>query len=216
MAKSMNLKMNINKLRQKVGSYIVEAALTLPVLIISVCAIILIVRIIALCETAVFTTTDKMIDSSLEIYNLLNGVSLCSQLEDELDEYCDFKVTRFSFRNQIEGITDIVSMEADCVFQVQNPIGIDAKVIFEEKIRARSFTGSEQPHNPLSEAEFTDGKGSSRVYIFPAYGIRFHRKNCRYVRENIDERTDILEMEKEDASRKGYTPCNVCGGAAYA
>ncbi len=211
----MNLKTSIDDVRMKKGSYVVEAALILPVLIVSVCALILIVRIIAVCEMTVFLTSDKMIDSSLEIEKIFNGVSLCRELENELDEYCDFKITRFSFCNQKEGIDDLLTIEAVADFKVYNPLGINGSIRFKEKIRGRAFSGNRQEGKRLDESEFMNAQASEVVYVFPAYGIRFHANNCMYVKNHIKDRSNVLEMEKEDASGKGYTQCKICIGAAY-
>ena len=46
----------------------------------------------------------------------------------------------------------------------------------------------------------------SVVYCFFSYGGAYHRGDCK----SVDRYT--VEMSKEDAEKKGYTPCSKCGG----
>lgn len=44
------------------------------------------------------------------------------------------------------------------------------------------------------------------VYVFPNYGTRYHQKGCGVLRRRC------IEIEKETAKERGYTPCSKCGG----
>jgi len=46
----------------------------------------------------------------------------------------------------------------------------------------------------------------SKICYFPEGGSVYHRMNCSVVKRYI------VEMEKEEAIKKGYTPCKICGG----
>lgn len=48
----------------------------------------------------------------------------------------------------------------------------------------------------------------SMVYVFEQSGQVYHRGNCT----SVDR--FFVPMEKEEAERKGYTPCHICGGEA--
>ena len=50
------------------GSYITEAAVFLPVLIISLCALTLLVRIIGICEEVCFITAEEILETDLQAY----------------------------------------------------------------------------------------------------------------------------------------------------
>ena len=76
----------------------------------------------------------------------------------------------------------------------------------------RGFTGAERKEKPLSEEDFTEYEKSRPVVVFPKYGIRYHAKTCRYVKQEYEGQEYRLEMELEDAELKGYTPCLVCRG----
>lgn len=44
------------------------------------------------------------------------------------------------------------------------------------------------------------------VYIYPDYGTCYHMKNCHVLERNY------VEIAKDVAERRGYIPCNKCGG----
>ena len=196
------------------GSYIVEAALSLPVLIICVCAIILIIRIYAICEELCFTSADKMKELCIESFMSIKTVSLCSELKTAFSDSCDIKINSYRVLHAENGTDNLISIDITANFKVISNNGINGIIDFNERLRARVFNGSTNEFNPLDEAEFCNGEGSRIVYIFPKYGERYHIKGCRYIKQNIKEGYRIAQMESQDAYRKGFTPCTICIGAA--
>lgn len=77
----MNL-MNIidKKFGDKRGSYILEAAVFLPILILCVSALILIIKIVGICENICFSTAEEVLAIDLESYKYNNSVSLCNEI----------------------------------------------------------------------------------------------------------------------------------------
>lgn len=212
-----DLKKRIKKFNKN-GSYITEAAITLPVLIIAVCALALIIRIVAVCESICFVTANEVRETSLEAYNKIPSVSLCKSIETEVlkteKSLTDFRVTKHSYLYQENGTDDLICVCERARFEVSNPIGINGEISFDLKLKARAFTGSLREEEPLYGEKFRNNEDSCEVVVFPKYGIRFHRMTCRYVKFYDEEGSCKLIMEKEDALLKGFTACKVCGGAA--
>ena len=46
----------------------------------------------------------------------------------------------------------------------------------------------------------------TRVYVFPEYGSRYHLSGCRVLERRC------IEIEKDVAKARKYTPCSKCGG----
>lgn len=209
----------MNTIRQKVfnrrGSYIIEAAICLPVLILSITALILIIRIMGICENICFSTAEDIVKMDLEAYKYRDSVSLCKKTENRIKEEnpVAFRVTRFKYLYSSSGMTDLIAFEGRADFNVVNAVGINGKINFEEKLLTRGFTGTLNIGESLDETEFNDDKPTYEVVIFPKYGNRYHRKTCKYVTE-IYKNEYKQEMEKEEATKKRYSPCRICGGAA--
>lgn len=201
----------------KRGSYTVEAALSLPVLILCICALVLIIRIVAVCESVCFYSGREMMEISLGAYRHVNSVSLCDEMEETVGEesgLSDFKITGFRYLYNDGEFTDLIEVQSRARFKVVNAVGINGKIEFTHSILARGFTGAIQDGDPLSEDEFCNGESSQPVFVFPRYGKRYHRPGCRYVKQEIKGNSYKLKMEKDDAVGKGYTACKICGGAA--
>lgn len=61
-------------------------------------------------------------------------------------------------------------------------------------------------YKPCKACRAGKARNGTTVYCFSKEGEVYHLGNCRHVKKAF------VEMEKEDAIRKGYTPCSKCGG----
>ncbi len=199
-------------IRNRRGSYIAEAALTLPVFILCVIALSLIVRIIAVCENIGFVTAAEARDISLAKVSLCTEKNIEKRVCEENPRLTDFRITNLDYLYSDGNIDDLIGINSRSIFTVENPIGIYGQIEFTEGLLLRGFTGAERREEPLSEEDFTDYEKSQPVVVFPRYGIRYHVKTCRYVRQEYDGQEYRMEMELEDAKLKGYTACMICGG----
>ncbi len=195
--------MNLMK-NTKRGSYIVEAAISMPVFILCVVAIALIINIISECENIGFQSARRM-----------HAISSGSETA-KIAAIADF--TSLADRHRLRtgvtagGIDELMELRTESEFKVKNPIGIKGEISFTQQLRVRAFTGKTENSTPLSLAEFQKNEESVPVVIFPKYGKRFHTAGCRYATKNYNGNEYKIEMEKADAQAKGYTPCLVCGG----
>ncbi len=204
------------RLLDKVGSYIVEAAMSLPLLILCVVALALIIRIIAICEGIGFASAAEMKDAMLAVYATeQSSISIKSAIEDRVREenatLTEFDVSGIRYRYSDKGIDELIGIHTAAEFRVAAPVGINGKISFSQSLLVRGFTGKTQLAEPLSAEEFMRAEKSCEVIVFPKYGLRYHSSSCRYVKNGKDKEYQI-EMEKEDAKARGYTACLVCKG----
>lgn len=199
----------------KKGSYIVEASIVLPILIICISSLIMVIRIISVCENITFVTAKSLIESVFGYYDKFNEISLCMEIENSINDVSNFQITQYRYLYQDGSDDGLITLDAKAEFNVNNAIGVKGKISFTEKVLCRGFVGASRNGNPLSEADFADYKEACTVYVFPRYGERFHRSDCRYVKQNMGKEAYIVYMDREDAYRKGFTPCIICKGAAY-
>lgn len=204
-------------LRSRRGSYIVEAAMSLPLFILCIVALALVIRIIAVCENIGFVSAAEIKEIDLTAYKVegtypLAKTMLKESVLAENPKLTNFKITKFRYRYSSKDIDDLIGVQSEAVFRVENPVGIHGKISFTQGILTRAFTGTLQDAEPLPESEFKCNAKSLRVVIFPKYGERYHVKSCYYVKRYDEGEAYKLEMEKDDAAAKGYTPCKVCRG----
>lgn len=84
--------------------------------------------------------------------------------------------------------------KSDCTYVIPKPTEKTLTENLEREYRACSICGTDKAPN---------GK---KVYVFLNYGDAYHYKNCDTIKRNY------IEIEKEAAEKKGYTPCSKCGG----
>lgn len=219
-----NIKLVIRKMRRelrlpldKTGSYITEAAMSLPVLILCIVALALIIRIIAICENIGFVTAAEIKDIDIAAYIADKNYGLAqAAVEDSVLEsnpkLTDFEVSSFRYLYSENEIEDLIGIRTKANFTVENPIGIYGEITFTQGLLTRGFTGRELNAEPLSADEFMSDEAACEVVVFPKYGMRYHTETCRYVRNDNTETDYKIKMQKEDAKAKGYTPCLVCKG----
>ncbi len=204
------------KTNNRKGSYMVEATLTLPVMILASLALAMIVNIIAACETIGFASSCQLKKHLLSESSNLNTVSLCRSLEAEVAEQCpqlgDFHIKSVRSGYRSGGVEDLISLTAEASFRVFYASGIGGQVMFEEKLMARAFTGSLQDASPLDAAAFMQGGTSHDVVIYPKYGERFHKTACGIVQQQKEDGNAGWTMDLEEAESQGFTPCQLCGG----
>lgn len=215
----MNLKKNIKikSIWNKAGSYITEAAMSLPILILCIIALALVIKIIAICENIGFVTAAEVKDIDIAAYHVENTyltakTAIENSVTDENPKLSKFSVKKFKYRYTAGGIDDLIAVHTQADFKVENPIGILGEITFTQKLLTRGFTGTLQDGEPLSAEAFMSAEPSVEVVIFPKYGKKYHAESCRYVTQNYTGDTYKLKMQKSDAEAKGYTACSVCKG----
>jgi len=213
----MNLKKSINNKR---GSYLIEATISLPIFIISVLALALLINIITICEGISFNLSNDVHEATKNAYELRNSglverLIIQNDLKNVSDRIDNLDIEKFKYLYESNGIDDLIATDIEANFSVLNPIGIEGKISFNLGLLARGFTGKYNDGNTLRVSEFESKEGSKVVVIFPRYGERYHTKNCRYVKQDYGDNSYHIEMEREDAKRKGYTACKVCLGGDY-
>ncbi len=66
--------------------------------------------------------------------------------------------------------------------------------------------GLKKDYLPCDTCKSKKCKIGDSVYIFEAYGKVYHKGDCKTIEKNI------VEVDKDIATEKGYTPCSKCKG----
>ena len=116
MKESENLCQDRSEHRDKIvhdrkGSYLVEASMTLPVLILCICAMALLIHVIAICENIGFSTAEEMHKICLDAYNDIKPASvqalhLRQKILKENPRITKFTVKKFRYLYEENGISE--------------------------------------------------------------------------------------------------------------
>ena len=115
------------------GSYIVEAAMSLPVFILCIVALALVIRIIAICENIGFVSAAEIKEIDLTAYKVegtypLAKTMLKESVLAENPKLTNFKITKFRYRYSSKDIDDLIGVQSEAVFRIENPVGIHGKI----------------------------------------------------------------------------------------
>ena len=201
-------KNKIIRLFEKRGSYLVEAAIILPIFILGLIAIISVIPAISKAERVVFQTSDEMRLECIKSVYLKNPIGLpartmlrCRKSDKAIKNffaystiYCGSSAHMDEMIN-LKWNTDVIQPTLADLF---DNISLNGKLI------GRSFAGYQRAHNPTDRSVFEDNMDSRPVYIFPNEGSKYHGENCRILKSAA--KVNVLTR----SFRKKHKPCKLC------
>lgn len=241
---------------RKKGSLIVEAAIILPIFILTLLSLILVIRIIGCEENVMRQYVTESEKSAKEAYavNAISNIVLESRLKKALEEAEKIKLENLNLVD-LGGKVRVSRLTYQVKYPLPEPFG--RTLDFGEALLFRNFVGSKGDSPPMPTTELEENKESHVVYIFPRAGEKYHSKGCRIVKaaailrvlspslrknykpckhckpKDIPDGSKVccfpsgdvfhsptcftvkryvIEMQKQDAEYRGYTPCSICGG----
>lgn len=199
----MNLKRNINKK----GSYIVEAATTLPVFIVAVTVMMSIILMYSYIENANFILANKM--RSEMIATEVTGQDLAfwlraeSEIKRSNEHINKLTITDYMYRGVLGDLDEIIAVRYRMDMKINNPLKIASEASCDISLMSRAYVGKEKALDPMTEEEFGNGD-TVAVFVFPKSGERYHKENCTFVKAG----SYSLPLSAEVKST--YSPCPIC------
>ena len=221
---AMNLMMNINrqaiktaeeaciKIRKRLGhigkkgSYLVEAAITLPIFLIAVICMSSIILMYACIEDCNFIAANEMrragassilADTSLTVpfrvkKEVVDGHSLVESAH--ITDY-GYRVTRWD-------TDELIALSLMMKMKSKNPIGLLSEAEYEISMVTRAYVGRFRGYDAMGADEF--GSTGEAVFIFPKRGERYHNEGCRHLK--AASTSGVLTSN----IRRHYKSCPLC------
>lgn len=217
----------IKRRNGKRGSLMVEAAVFLPIFIISILTLGMLMKQAGTEETALHAMVNQGRLLSVMAYSaeaeegdqsvagaglrLLFQSGLEKQLQKELGWERDaIRLNRFRSLYKESGRDQLIEAAADFDVVVPLPKAVKNRLSGEVAVVFRAFTGRGGEGEPVPIEELETEKASYVVYIFPREGKRYHGKSCKII-SSAPERTIL----NRDLKRR-YKSCGACGSAGLA
>ena len=195
-------------LKNRRGSYIIEAAIVLPVFLIAVIVMSSVILMYACIENCNFMTAAEMRKCAAEaIYTdtyMLMPYRLKKEIEKTHTQVDSTRVTDFGYRECRWGQDERSALTIDMGRRTKNPLGIRAKADFDLSLVTRAYVGKIRNNPPMSEAEMS-GADSEPVFIFPKRGERYHSEGCGFL--TAASTSGVLNT----TIKKKYKSCPLCG-----
>ena len=177
----MNLKMHTNKK----GSYLVEAAFSLPVFIIAVIIMSSVILMYACIEDCAFIAANELRRGAYEAIMADTSIVLPHRIRKEIEDghsqVYSARLTDAGYRCRRWGIDELLLVSFRLRLKAINPLGIKAEADYDLALATRAYVGRERDESNMSAEGFSD-EDAEAVYIFPKRGEKYHAKGCAFLR----------------------------------
>jgi hypothetical protein len=196
-------------LKGKRGSFTLEAAIFLPIFIISALTVGYLVKLIAVQENAFHALADETrkvaAEASFTPYPLFfKGDAEKRIAEENEGELENLRIARFDYRYGLGEYTEQIRVTANSDIGVKLPAAVIQTIPVSDTILCRAFVGANNSSAPMSAEELEEDKESRTVWIFPRSGTKYHGETCSYIA------VYPKELILSGSVRGKYTPCKLC------
>lgn len=205
------LKTNIVKACKSIGrkgSYVVEAAIALPIFLMAMTVLGSIVLYYASIEDANFILATELRKSAIEAqtakYNPVFPAAVQRRIRNGHSVVKQQLVTDYAYRAERDGNDELIALTIRMNMKTNNPLGLGSRAAYDAALITRAYTGKIRDDSPMDEDDFQDTDAEA-VFIFPKEGERYHDESCTFVR------TACTAAPLTRAIKKEYDGCPLCG-----
>lgn len=206
------LKRLLNQSKQRIitdkrGSYIVETALGLPLLLTVMVVLASVILMYAAIEGTTFIGVNEMRLAAIEARKRTVQPELPFLIEqkttDEYGRIRNISVREYGYRSYRYGIDELIYLRLNVEMATENPLSLRAEAAQEISYITRAYVGKERRLYPMSQARMESREGEA-VFVFPESGEHYHQENCTYNRAQYRSGTLTEQI------RRKYKPCDAC------
>jgi hypothetical protein len=194
---------------RKKGSFTLEAAIFLPIFIISVLTVGYLIKLIGTQENAFHALADETRKVAAEAmfspYPLFFKSDVVKRVTGENEgELENLRISRFDYRGGFGEYTEQIRVTADYDIGVKLPAALIRAIPASDTILCRAFVGADNTDAPMPAEEIEEDKDSRTVWVFPRAGTKYHGETCGYIA------VYPKEILLSDGVRRRYSPCRLC------
>ena len=193
----------MNRMGKK-GSYLVEAAMILPIFILAVLMMISAMPALSTAENTAFAVCDELrLESAKAAFvseSATMKLRIKSRVLGENPKAAGFRFTSCKYRYRKNGIDDLITVKYRYSYGGNDSQNLFKSAGFTGQMTVRAFTGKVHQKAPVETRDEDD----RTVYIFPQWGMRYHRKSCTYVTGSCQ----MVYLTSQIKSQ--YQSCKLC------
>lgn len=194
-------------IKNKRGSYLVEATLMLPIFMIAIMVMSSIISAYSCIEDANYISANQLrksaaVASKVNAYTVIHH-QISSELSSNHSQIDGFIVSSAVYRKNMLGIDEVIALDTNMRLNTKNPIGFKAEANYKIKTVTRAYVGRVRKNTHMTVDDLT-GEGDKTVYIFPKRGEKYHNKGCTYMNSKV------ISTALTPGLRKEFDPCPVC------
>ena len=148
------MKMRINKK----GSYLVEAAIALPIFIIAVIVMSSVILMYACIEDCTFIAVNELRRGAAEAVMADTSIAVPHRIRKEIEsghsQVRSARMTDTGFRCERWGIDELLLVGFRLQLKTSNPLGIKAEANYDLAVATRAYVGRERDESCMTAEEF--------------------------------------------------------------
>ncbi len=203
----MKLGICTNNRCNKRGSYIVEAAICLPMFLIAILAMSSIILMYACIEESNYILSDELGRASIEAPFVDTSLLLPSRIGKRIKENQsiveELRQGDYIYRGTRGGYDELIAITYEMRMKSANPFDLASSGEYVLSCMTRAYVGRTRQDAPMSEAELS-GEEVEIVYIFPSRGEKYHNEGCSVLHAAYT--SAILSS----SLKKKYKACRAC------
>ncbi|MBQ0078654.1 MAG: pilus assembly protein [Eubacterium sp.] len=193
--------------RSSKGSYTVETAIILPLLILAMLTLGYFIRVQLIWENCMHGAYDeteicaaKACDKAT---NLMVTSKVKARIEEDNKQLDSLEVSRQYFDDVVtdEGVT---TYRIKAATSLELPAGFGREFQLDTLVRYRGFIGKKDYDGGVGRAALETGSIRNPVIIFPQEGEKYHGEECTYVKATVVKKVLTGQLKRE------YSACGLC------
>ena len=192
----------------KRGFYTVEAAIVAPLVLLTIISLGYFIRVDGFWENCVHITAEECYVAASHGYGRdaspLSRNKVKRKVLAETPELESFRIRHYRAGYSENGIDKLTSFRLESSTHLALPLGFSRDLDFYGRIKFRAFAGKKDRAGPLGPDGLGEEIPEDPVWIFPAYGEKYHKENCTHVKATVHP-----ELLTSSLKRR-YAPCQLC------
>lgn len=198
---------NTNMKKGTKGYYTVEAAIFLPIFILSLLTIGYLIKVVACAEEVMHAATDESRYLASRAYTDRTATGFEGRLEartlQDNKDVAEIDVRAFRYLYSADGMSGLIAFDTITKVNIALPVKFYDGFTLHDRLRCRGFIGS-TGGTSMSFADMEEGRDSRTVWVFPTSGVRYHKESCTFVTGNP------VQTLMNEYIRENYNRCDHC------
>ncbi len=195
-------------IKSRQGSYVLETAVILPLIVLCILSLGYFTRVLGVWENCFYCALDETGKAQAMAWDGASIYGAKLRIENRLEKSelrpSAFEVRTFIPEMTLGGRDRVSSYNLSAKVEMKLPVGFSRDFDFNAPIVYRGFLGRNMTGEPLGVSGLENGVPGDPAYIFPAYGKKYHKETCTYVKASV-------HAERLNSSlRSRYDPCKAC------